>query len=173
MSKLEQRWEKGYAEAKAYYEIYGNLNVPATYLSPTGYKLGGWIADRRERGKEKHSAKQQARLDAIGMVWVKPDSWEVRYGFAKAYYETHGDLNIPSKYRADGIWLAKWVNEQKQIYAGKRKGKALRNDQVQRLEELGICWGKQEYGGRKLERKNLEGAGKKGCSQGTARKNIA
>jgi superfamily II DNA or RNA helicase len=140
-TKPEQQWEKGYAEAKAYYEENGNLNVPVSYVSPDGYKLGGWIADRREKGKEKHSKEQQGRLDALGMVWVKPDSWEVRYGLAREYYEEHGNLNIPSKYRADGIWLAKWVNEQKQVYAGKRGGKMLREDQIRRLTEIGMDWG--------------------------------
>ena len=139
-TKPEQKWEKGYSEAKAYYEVYRNLNVPVSYVSPSGYKLGGWIADRREKGKEKHSKEQQRQLDEIGMVWVKPDPWEVRYRLAKEYYEVHGSLNIPSKYRADGVWLAKWVNEQKQVYAGKRKGKALREDQVLRLMEIGIEW---------------------------------
>ena len=75
------------------------------------------------------------------MVWVKPDPWEVRFGLAKDYYEEYGNLNIPSKYRAKGIWLAKWVNEQKHVYAGKRKGKTLREDQVQRLKEIGIMCG--------------------------------
>ncbi len=173
MSKLEQRWEKGYAEAKAYYEIYGNLNVPATYLSPTGYKLGGWIADRRERGKEKHSAKQQARLDAIGMVWVKPDSWEVRYELARAYYEEHGNLNIPSKYRAEGIWLAKWVNEQKQIFAGKRKGKALREDQVRRLEMIGMEWERRKKDGRNQESRDYNETLKNGQSQEEIQQSIA
>lgn len=140
-TKPEQQWDKGYAEAAAYYKEYGNLNVPVSYVGPSGYKLGSWIADRREKGKERHSKEQQRKLNELGMVWVKPDSWEVRYGLAKAYYEEHGDLNIPSKYRADGIWLAKWVNEQKQVYAGKRRGKMLREDQVRRLEMIGIEWG--------------------------------
>lgn len=142
MTKPEQQWEKGCAEAAAYYKEHGNLNVPAGYVSPTGYKLGSWIADRREKGREKHSPERQKRLDELGMVWVKPDPWEVRYGLAKEYYEEHGNLNIPSKYRAEGIWLAKWVNEQKQIFAGKRKGKALREDQVRRLEMIGMEWGR-------------------------------
>ena len=135
---MYKRQDKGYAEAKAYYEAYGNLNVPVSYVSPSGYKLGHWIVDRREKGKAKHSAERQEQLDALRMVWVKPDPWEVRYGFAKAYYEEQGNLNIPSKYRADGIWLAKWVNEQKQVYAGKRKGKMLSDEQVQRLEAIGL-----------------------------------
>ncbi len=152
-TKPEQLWEKGYAEAAAYYEAYRNLNVPVSYVSPSGYKLGSWIADRREKGKEKHSKEQQQRLDKLGMIWVKPDPWEVRYRLAQEYYEAHGNLNIPSKYRAEGVWLAKWVNEQKQIYAGKRKGKTLREDQVLRLTEIGIDWElrKSQYAGGVLE----------------------
>ena len=152
-TKPEQLWEKGYAEAAAYYEAYGNLNVPVSYVSPSGYKLGSWIADRREKGKEKHSKEQQQRLDKLGMIWVKPNPWEVRYRLAQEYYEAHGNLNIPSKYRAEGVWLAKWVNEQKQIYAGKRKGKTLREDQVLRLTEIGIDWElrKSQYAGGVLE----------------------
>lgn len=143
-TKPEQKWDKGYAEAKLYYEANGNLNVPASYVSPAGYKLGGWIADQREKGKEKHLPKRREMLDAIGMVWVKPDPWEVRYQLAKAYYEEHGNLKIPLKYRADGVWLAKWVNEQKHIYAGNRGGKTLREDQVRRLNEIGMDWGSQK-----------------------------
>ena len=143
-TKPEQQWDKGYAEAKDYYDAYGNLNVPVSYVSPSGYKLGHWIVDRREKGKAKHSIERQEQLNALGMVWVKPDSWEVRYGLAKAYYEEFGNLNIPSKYRADGIWLAKWVNEQKQIYAGKRRGKTLREDQVRRLEAIGLKLGQNK-----------------------------
>ena len=140
-TKPEQQWDKGYEEARIYYEANGNLNVPASYVSPTGYKLGGWIADQREKGRQKHKPDRRDKLDAIGMVWVKPDPWEVRYQLAKAYYEEHGDLKIPLKYRADGVWLAKWVNEQKHIYAGNRGGKMLREDQVRRLEAIGIEWG--------------------------------
>lgn len=172
-TKPEQKWEKGYAEAKAYYEAYGNLNVPVSYVSPDGYKLGGWIADRREKGKEKHSKEQQGRLDALGMVWVKPDSWEVRYGLAKEYYEEHGNLNIPSKYRADGIWLAKWVNEQKQVYAGKRVGKELREDQVQRLEEIGMEWGRRKLDSCSQEEGKQDEMPQKNRSEETVRKSIA
>ncbi len=172
-TKPEQQWEKGYAEAKAYYEENGNLNVPVSYVSPDGYKLGGWIADRREKGKEKHSKEQQGRLDALGMVWVKPDSWEVRYGLAREYYEEHGNLNIPSKYRADGIWLAKWVNEQKQVYAGKRAGKVLREDQIRRLTEIGMEWGRRKLDGCSQEEQKQDEMPQKNRSEETVQKSIA
>ena len=139
-TKPEQKWDKGYAEARTYYEVHGDLNVRFSYVSPSGYKLGGWLADQREKGKAKLPEERQKKLDEIGMVWVKPDPWEFRYQLAKEYYESYGNLNVPSKYRAEGVWLAKWLNEQKQIYAGKREGKVLRKDQIERLEAIGIHW---------------------------------
>lgn len=159
LTKPEQKWEKGYEEAKAYNEVHGDLNVRYTYVSPSGYKLGSWLADQREKGKEKISPERQRRLDELGMVWVKPDPWEVRYCLAKAYYEEHGDLNIPSKYRAEGVWLAKWVNKQKQIYAGKREGKILREDQVERLEAIGMLWNGQAAAQKNLYSKKQKESG--------------
>ncbi|MCI8834792.1 MAG: DEAD/DEAH box helicase family protein [Ruminococcus sp.] len=143
-NKQRRQWEKGLEEATVYYKEYGNLDVPTKYISATGFRLGGWISDRRERGREKHSLERQKQLDAIGMIWERPDPWERRYALAKAYYEEYGNLRVPSKYRADGIWLAKWLNEQKQIYAGKRPGKKLREEQIQRLDAIGMVWQKEE-----------------------------
>ena len=137
---FEVAWDRGYQASVAYYNEHGNLDVPTMYVTPNGYRLGAWLADRREHGKEMHSEEQQRLLDELGMVWVKPDSWEVRYAFAKRYYEEHGNLNIPTQYRADGIWLSKWVNEQKQIYIGNRGKKKLTEEQIKRLEDIGIVW---------------------------------
>ena len=139
-SQHESAWDTGYQAALDYYNDHGNLNVPTGYVTSDGYKLGAWLADRREKGKEKHSEKQQQELDALGMVWVKPDSWEVRYALAKQYYDEHGDLNIPPKYKADGIWLAKWLNEQRQMYIGNRGEKSLTAEQISRLEHIGMVW---------------------------------
>ena len=151
-TKFARAWERGYAEAKAYYEKHGNLNVPTAYVSASGFKLGAWISDRREKGREKHAPERQRQLDALGMVWQKPDPWEVRYALAKAYYKEHGDLRVPAQYKADGMWLAKWLNEQRQIYIGNRPGKSLTTEQVRRLEAIGMTWGKRRVAGRAEER---------------------
>ena len=139
-SPHETAWDLGYQAAVDYREQHGDLCVPTSYVTPEGYKLGAWIADRRERGKKQHSREQQRLLDDLGMVWEKPDSWEIRYVLAKQYFEKHGDLNIPSNYKVDGIWLAKWINEQRQIYIGNRGNKRLTEDQVRRLEAIGMTW---------------------------------
>lgn len=137
--KFDRAWEKGYVHAKAYYETHGDLKVPSTYKDGDGYRLGAWISNQRDR-KERLSVPRKERLDEIGMIWEKTDSWEVRYALAKAYYMEHGDLQVPPKYIAEGVWLNKWLNEQKQIYRGNRKEKVLAKDRIARLEEIGICW---------------------------------
>lgn len=137
--KFDRAWEKGYAYAKAYYETHGDLKVSSTYKEQDGYRLGAWISNQRDR-KERLSVPRKERLDEIGMIWEKTDSWEVRYALAKAYYMEHGDLQVPPKYIAEGVWLNKWLNEQKQIYRGNRKEKVLAKDRIARLEEIGICW---------------------------------
>ena len=62
------------------------------------------------------------KLKAIVMRWGSylDQPWERYYQAAKDYYEKYGDLKIPAQYKADGVWLSKWLNEQRQIYIGNR-----------------------------------------------------
>ena len=140
LGKFDQMWENGLSEAKAYFTQYGDLNVPTTYISPSGFRLGAWICNRRENGRENYSEKRRQQLDELGMIWQKPDAWEERFALAKQYFAEHGNLNVPPKYVANGVWLNKWLNEQKQIYDGNRPGKSLTAEQIQRLESIGMQW---------------------------------
>ena len=138
-------WNYGYEQARLWYEQHGNLNVTATYVDDSGFALGKWLKRHIPGENSKTSIQvtpeRRKKLDAIGMVWDSPeDSWEVRFALVKAYFEQHGDLNIPAEYKADGIWISKWLNEQRQIYLGKRPGKQLTEDQIRRLEVLGKVW---------------------------------
>lgn len=134
----DRLWEKGYTEAMQYRKEHGNLDVPTTYKTETGYRLGGWIVDQREN--KKLSERRRKLLDDIGMIWSKPDPWEMRYALAKAYYEEQGNLNVPTKYVANGVWLNKWLNEQRQIQLGKRGEKQLTSEQIEKLNAIGMCW---------------------------------
>lgn len=136
--KFERLWDEGFAEAERYFKKYEHLNVPTNYISDTGYKLGNWIANQREN---KHiSPERKEKLDGLGMIWKKPDSWEVRFGLAKEFFRQYGHLNVPANYIVQGIWLNKWINEQKQIYKGNRQGKDLSCEKITRLESVGMIW---------------------------------
>ena len=72
------------------------------------------------------------------MIWHKADPWEVRFSLVKKYYEENGNIDIPASYKADGIWIAKWLDEQRQICKGKRGNKQLTDNQLERLKSLGF-----------------------------------
>ena len=139
MPRFDRAWEQGYEEATTYYKEHGNLDVPTTYVLANGYRLGGWICDQRER-RDKLSDERKERLNALGMIWVKEKSWDKAYAAACEFYTLNGHLNVPHGYKADGIWLNKWLNEQKQIYAGNRGNRTLTKEQIALLEQIGICW---------------------------------
>ncbi len=140
LGRFAQDWEKGFIEAKRYYLQYHTLDIPYAYKTEEGFKLGDWISNQREKyRKGKMEETRKARLDSIGMIWEKADPWEVRFALAKSYFEEHGDLRIPINYKVNGIWLNKWVNEQKQIYRGNRKAR-LSLRQIERLEAIGMVW---------------------------------
>ncbi len=132
-SRNEAGWEKMYNTACAYYREHGDLEVPAVYEAADGCRLGRWIRRQRElyRGmaqewqgldeaggsREKLCKERFRRLSAIGMVWENDDSWERRFALAKEYYEEHGNLEIPADYVVEGIWLGRWLREQKNRFA--------------------------------------------------------
>ena len=65
----------------------------------------------------------------------KPDPWQHRYKLAQKYKKAHGNLKIPAKYKtADGIWLSRWVYDQKRLL--RDNSPKLSADQKQLLEEL-------------------------------------
>ncbi len=53
------------------------------------------------------------RLTEIGMVWENGDPWERRFALAKEYYEKHGNLKMAADYVVEGVWLDRWLREQK------------------------------------------------------------
>ena len=140
------QWETMFAAAAAYYRDNGNLDIPVAYRTRDGLNLGKWIRRQREAylksrlGGKPYPEEQVRRLARIGMIWDLSDPWEARYKLAKAYYDKHGNLNMPGDYVAEGIWLGKWLNEQKQIYLGRRPGKKLTEEQISKLETIAVSW---------------------------------
>lgn len=141
-TKSDRTWDHGYQKLLVYYRQNGDINVPATFKTSDGFRLGDWLSNRREKF-ERLSKEKKEKLNALGMVWLKDDPWEVRYALAKEYYEKNGNLKVPLDYKPQGIWLNKWLNEQKQIYRGCRKNKSLTDEQIRSLEEIGIIWGNE------------------------------
>lgn len=74
------KFARAYDELQDYYDEYGNLDIKAKYVSPSGINLGKWVNLSRNAVK-KHGIdavfdkKQQEQLNKLGMIWDKnPDS---------------------------------------------------------------------------------------------------
>ncbi len=166
----EAAWERNFAEAKKYYKEYGDLDIPADFVTEGGCRLGRWVRRQRElyqrlnlgqripagqhvpdnrqamgqdeglaeppggsKGAGRHLAAGAAgkerdmsvsgrqgihaehvkRLTQIGMIWENDDPWARRFELARQYYEEHGDLEVPADYVVEGVWLDRWLREQK------------------------------------------------------------
>ncbi len=68
------------------------------------------------------------------MIWVKPDSWQVRYNIVRRYSMEHGDINISQNEVINGIWIGKWLAEQR------KKKENLPPEQIELLDAIGMRW---------------------------------
>lgn len=150
--KREVLWEKSYRAAGRYYEEHGNLEIPVAYGSREEGNLGKWIRHQREAFQQgKLDKERQKKLEAIGMSWEADNRWEKKFALAKEYYETHGNLELPLDYVVEGVWLGKWVREQRMKLEERetpekeadgehsdRRKKGLTQEQAQKLISLGV-----------------------------------
>lgn len=139
-NRNDAAWERGLEEARKFREQFGNLQVPAKYKTKDDYPLGKWINNARKRRNDGKLIEERIRqLNQLGMIWSVFDAkWEQGYALAMNYAAKHGDLNVPVNYTTEeGEKLGAWILNQRTAYAKEM----LSQDQLGRLEEIGIYWG--------------------------------
>ena len=163
----EEEWNKKYELAKAYFEHYGNLEIPANFKTKHGYEydengvaLGNWINNQRQAFKGnsgyKISKEQIELLKEIGMRFetnYKEEEWNKKYELAKAYYEHYGNLEIPQSFKTkngyeydeNGVALGKWINTQRDAFKGNGRYK-ISKEQIKLLKEIGMRFETKNYG---------------------------
>lgn len=136
-------WERALKEAKMYYERHGDLKVPKSYVSESGFRLGSWIKslrDYRRSGLERNYLRgtRIQQLDKLGMIWDVSDyQWRRNYCAALEYHRIHGNLHIPVDYVSpDGVALGKWRSNLRREYKAGR----LAEERIRALEALGMVW---------------------------------
>lgn len=133
-------WNHMYNLSKKYFEKHGNLLITRSYVAENGEHLGKWIATRRcEYMAGTLSKEKQEKLEDIGMVWQvnQSYSWSHMYKLAADYFEKYGDLTIPTSYvTKNGENLGAWIAENRDNYEIKN----LSEDQVEKLETIGMAW---------------------------------
>jgi len=139
-SKFDIQWDSNYECLASYLKKTGNKNVPSA-LKEGNVALGRWFRLQKElfnRGELRDDRTE--RLLALGLDLKTEDAWETKFRLTKEYSESHGgSLKVPADLIIDGVWLNKWINEQRLAGEGKRK-KKLTEDQRRRLESIGMVF---------------------------------
>ena len=142
----DRQWEQYFSQAAAYYARNGNLDVRTDYVTEKGFRLGMWLNHIRQyrlNGSRVLSGQRQRQLEQIGMIWDRfAYRWERGYAAARAYYEEHGDLEVPAGFLTEsGLALGNWLAAQRQNQKGAKPGALpLTKEQVERLNAIGMNW---------------------------------
>lgn len=158
--KIDFQWEKNYQACVEYYEKHSNLDIPASYTTAEGLRVGAWIRrirkarDGRLKGGAPLTKEQITRLDAIGMNWqdAYTQRWEYGYGKAKEYYAQHRNLDVPTMYvTEDGFPLGKWLKGH--IQATDKTGRPsikLTPERKAKLDALSFKWEQEDSWSRRI-----------------------
>lgn len=147
-SATDLSWERYYAAAKQYHDEHGDLRVPWRYVTEDGIQLANWIANmrmnRRNGIRNAYLTDERIKaLDDLGMQWDVLDYlFERNYAAAAEYHRTHGNLDVPAAYvDPNGVKLGAWLRRLCRIRSGKSPRGRLTEEQIARLDALGMIWG--------------------------------
>ena len=142
----EIRWQRGYKNLCDFREQFKTCIVPRGYIAQDGQRLHTWVQNQRTSFTNGKITREHIELlNKIGFVWelrTPGETWEKNYALAQAYYVEHGNLDIKRRDRYKGVLLAQWLQMQRRLRAGEISGKALTEDQIRRLDAIGMRWTK-------------------------------
>ncbi|MFI1465187.1 helicase associated domain-containing protein [Nocardia carnea] len=143
-----RRWDIGITALQAYAAEHGHADPPATHRAPDGYRLGGWLAGRREEYRSATlTDKQEKQLRDLGVTLDpgsnKGPSWQAHeqqqwndwIRLLAEYQRKHGDVHVACSYHTpDGRALGMWLSNCRRKY---REGR-LREHRMTELSALGV-----------------------------------
>ena len=141
--EITYQWMRGFWAAQEYFEKYGNIDVPSTYVPEE--EDGVWLYEflkRNRLNQDRLYERQRMMLDSLGMDWTIPDPWEEKFQELVKFKEEFGHCDVPGDYGPLGRWVA---DTRKRPPEDERK---------QRLDDIGFEWD-----GRKSRSRNAWRAG--------------
>jgi hypothetical protein len=136
---LDQGWDEGFGHLQTYVDQIGDAQVPRTYRTASGFRLGEWVKHQRGKRLELTPEKKRRLKSLSGWAWNAEDqNWDDGYLHLRAFIDLAGHANVPSGYRTeDGFRLGQWISVQRRAA---KKGK-MSPERKARLQALpGWTW---------------------------------
>lgn len=138
-NRKEDRWQEAFRHLEDFVSREGHSIVKSSHIE-NGFALGSWVAGQRQLYRNGSiSAERKELLEAaVGWRWnlvarsketsTSDDSeaphfslkWDHALALLHSFIELNGHLNVPQKYRTQGINLCWWVSRQRSEYKGGR-----------------------------------------------------
>lgn len=136
-------WEENFELLKAYYDEYGDSDVPHTrHKEDTFYSLGNWVAIQKTYNNNGVLSDYKIeKLNDLDFIWSKDEAefnprnikWMARFEELKEWKEKYGDAHVPQvNPDKSPNKLGRWVNDQRTL---KRKGKLRTDGTIRYLEQ--------------------------------------
>jgi len=134
---ISTQWEESFVRLKHFSERTGHSQVPRSYETAEGFRLGDWV-DGQRRNKDFMQPDRRKRLEALpGWNW-DPFSvrWEENFSRLKQFLQREGHCRVTRSYKTDdGYELGVWVSNQR------ARSDSMDADRRRRLEQLpGWLW---------------------------------
>ncbi|GBF17391.1 helicase associated domain protein [Rhodococcus sp. Br-6] len=155
----EQRFTDGVAHLRMYVTEHGHGQVPRSYVSADGFRLGRWIAVKRAAIRSNNPAMTPERVAVLlaagfvldaqprphGPTSLHRRQWDTGLAHLAAYAAEHGHADVPRRYtNRDGFALGMWVQTRRKEY---RAGRLTDSDRIATLNQLGFVWESGRRGG--------------------------
>lgn len=148
-----------------FYRKEGHITVPQHYVDPeSGCKLGAFISRARayKKGKDQslHLTEEQiAQLDALGMEWQispSPKSFDEYYGELVRFRQKYRHILVPTNYidPDTGCKLGYFIQRMRCARKGTIKGSHITQEQIDRLDALGMIWDGSAFTSQQMRAKN-------------------
>lgn len=104
-----ERWARGLAAV----DEMGTARLPAGAISPSGHKVGHWIATaRRQRAAGKLTSQRVADLEARGIIWDHREaSFQENLAELDQFIADHGHSHLTPDRAALRVWLCRRRSE--------------------------------------------------------------
>ena len=110
-NKGEDSWNKAFSYLKDFSDKEGHTNLPNQYKHSNGFQLYSWAVNQRSF-KDSLPLRNKQQLESLnGWSWDPiGDRWEEVFGYLVDYSKTHGDCNLPIRYKTkEGFKLGSWA----------------------------------------------------------------
>jgi superfamily II DNA or RNA helicase len=140
----DQRWNDGINALRKYIKEFGTAYCTNTYINSAGFKLGGWVSERRASFRQgKLDAAKIEELNSVDFIWDAENYlWKRGLTAYKKYVMEFSSPLVPKAYpKQNGLNLSNWVIVKRREFVD---GK-LSSDRINALNELGFVWDSIQY----------------------------